>query len=170
MKAKFITLEGGEGVGKTTNILFIKDFLEKNRQPVIITREPGGTEIAEKIRNLLLENHDEPFSEVTELLLIFAARAQHLKNVIQPALKQGNWVICDRFTDASYAYQGSGQGLQDSDIAQLETLVVGPHQPDCVFIFDLPIAMLMERVKSRIADLSGLRRGHVSILLLVKPR
>jgi len=115
---KFITLEGGEGLGKSTNLHFIQSFLEKQGLSVVVTREPGGTPLAEQIRSLLLEERAEAVADQTELLLMFSARAQHLKEVIYPALAQGQWVISDRFTDATYAYQGGGRQMQISLIQQ----------------------------------------------------
>jgi dTMP kinase len=119
-RGKFITLEGGEGVGKSTNLNFIKGYLQDHGIAVITTREPGGTQLAEKIRLLLLDAGDENISESTELLLMFAARSQHIGQVIEPALAQGKWVVCDRFTDATYAYQGGGRNMEISTIKWLE--------------------------------------------------
>ena len=129
-KGKFITLEGGEGVGKTTNLAFIKDYLEQHKITVVVTREPGGTPLAEKLRQLLLDKNNEAISDKAELLLIFAARAQHIKHVIEPALARGDWVLCDRFTDATYAYQGGGRNMRVSTITWLENLVQGNLKPD----------------------------------------
>lgn len=148
-KGKFITLEGGEGVGKTTNLAFIQAYLKKQGLSVVVTREPGGTALAEKLRALLLENQSEAISEKTELLLMFAARAQHITNVIQPALERGNWVLCDRFTDATYAYQGGGRGIDVSLIAWLEQFVQVELQPDLTLLFDAPIELGMQRAKNR---------------------
>ena len=146
----FITIEGVEGVGKSTNIDTIKGYLTQNKIDFVITREPGGTLIAEKIRDLLLEiNNGEKLSELSELLLIFASRAQHLEKLIKPALAEGKWVICDRFTDATYAYQGGGRGLDWEKISQLEELVQGDLRPDLTIILDLNPQLGLERVKSR---------------------
>ncbi len=145
----FITLEGGEGVGKSTNLAFIKQLLENAGKTVVVTREPGGTDFAEKIRQLLLENRDESVVESTELLLMFAARAQHIHHVIQPALSQGHWVLCDRFTDATYAYQGGGRGMDQSMIEWLEDKVQGDLRPDLTLLLDAPIAVGMGRVNKR---------------------
>jgi len=147
---KFITLEGGEGLGKSTNLHFIQSFLEKQGLSVVVTREPGGTPLAEQIRSLLLEERAEAVADQTELLLIFSARAQHLKEVIYPALAQGQWVISDRFTDATYAYQGGGRQMQISLIQQLETWVQGLFRPDVTFLLDAPISVSMQRVKERL--------------------
>jgi len=149
MRGKFITLEGGEGVGKTTNLLFIKDYLEQHHIPVVVTREPGGTRLAEKIRALLLESDSEAISEHAELLLMFAARAQHIRHVIEPALAKGRWVLSDRFTDATYAYQGGGRNMKISTIECLENLVQGSLRPDLTLLLDAPVEIGMERAKKR---------------------
>jgi dTMP kinase len=147
--AKFITLEGGEGVGKTTNIPFLKNYLQDKNIPVVVTREPGGTQLAEKIRGLLLQADDETVTSHTELLLIFAARAQHLNHVIKPALAQGQWVLCDRFTDATYAYQGGGRGMALDAIRWLENFVQDDLRPDLTLLFDAPVETGMARAKNR---------------------
>jgi len=149
IRGKFITLEGGEGVGKTTNLAFIKDYLQQHNISVIVTREPGGTVLAEKIRHLLLDKHSEAISEHAELLLMFAARAQHIKHVIEPALAQGVWVLCDRFTDATYAYQGGGRNMRISTIEWLENLVQGTLRPDLTLLLDAPVEIGIERAKKR---------------------
>jgi dTMP kinase len=151
IRGKFITLEGGEGVGKTTNLQFIQHYLEQHNIPVVITREPGGTPLAEKIRQLLLDNDSEAVSETAELLLIFAARAQHIKHVIEPALAQGIWVICDRFTDATYAYQGGGRNMRISTIESLENWVQGTLRPDLTILLDAPVEVGLERARLRSA-------------------
>jgi dTMP kinase len=148
-RGKFITLEGGEGVGKTTNLAFIRAFLERYHIPVLVTREPGGTKLAEKIRGLLLDIESEPVSEQAELLLIFAARAQHIQQVIEPALAAGQWVLCDRFTDATYAYQGGGRHLPVDEIAWLEEKVQGKLRPDLTLLFDAPVMIGMMRAGKR---------------------
>ncbi|MAT52351.1 MAG: dTMP kinase [Porticoccaceae bacterium] len=145
----FITLEGGEGVGKTTNMGFIRDWLSERGIPFVTTREPGGTPVAEKIRHLLLEHHEEDIDGTAELLLIFAARAQHLARVIMPALARGTWVICDRFTDATYAYQGAGRGLGLEKVAQLESLVQGVLRPDLTLILDVDTGLGLSRASQR---------------------
>ena len=149
IRGKFITLEGGEGVGKTTNLIFIKHYLQQHNIPVVVTREPGGTVLAEKIRHLLLDNNSEIISEQAELLLIFAARSQHIKHVIEPALAQGEWVLCDRFTDATYAYQGAGRNMRISTIEWLENLVQGILRPDLTVLLDAPVEIGMDRAKER---------------------
>ena len=148
-RGKFITLEGGEGVGKTTNLVFIKDYLQQHNISVVVTREPGGTVLAEKIRHLLLDKDSEAISEQAELLLIFAARAQHIKHVIEPALAQGDWVLCDRFTDATYAYQGGGRNMRISTIEWLENLVQGNLRPDLTVLLDAPVEIGIERARER---------------------
>lgn len=145
----FLTLEGAEGVGKSTNIGFITAHLEENGIEYILSREPGGTLIAEEIRELLLAVHDEPMSELSELLLVFAARAQHIEAQIEPALAAGKWVICDRFTDATFAYQGYGRGLSLEKIEQLQAMVQGTLRPDLTIILDLDPSIGMERASNR---------------------
>lgn len=146
---KFITVEGVEGVGKTTNMAFIQSWLERQGIDQITTREPGGTPLAEDIRELLLSSRDEAVNENTELLLMFAARAQHLAEVIVPALERGQWVLCDRFTDATYAYQGGGRGVAMEKIALLENLVQEQLRPDLTLILDAPVAQGLERASKR---------------------
>jgi dTMP kinase len=148
-RGKFITLEGGEGVGKTTNLLFIKDYLKQHNIPVVVTREPGGTELAEKLRQLLLDTNSEAISETAELLMMFAARAQHIKHVIEPALAQGHWVLCDRFTDATYAYQGGGRNMKISTISWLENLVQASLRPDLTLLLDAPVEIGIGRARAR---------------------
>ncbi len=148
-KGRFITLEGGEGVGKTTNLLFLDQLLTAQGISVVKTREPGGTVLAEKIRQLLLETHDEAVDSMTELLMMFAARAQHIRHVIKPALVRGDWVLCDRFTDATYAYQGGGRGMAMDKIAWLERAVQGDLRPDLTLLLDAPVKIGMVRAKGR---------------------
>jgi dTMP kinase len=145
----FITLEGPEGAGKSTNREYLADRLREHGVDVLLTREPGGTPLAERIRELLLDPSDEPMAADTELLLVFAARAQHLQQVIRPALARGCVVLCDRFTDATYAYQGGGRGLPIERIAQLEQFVQGELRPDLTLIFDLPIETGLARAAAR---------------------
>lgn len=145
----FITLEGGEGVGKSTNLIFIQQLLEQAGVTVVTTREPGGTPFAEKIRQILLENREESVSENAELLLMFAARAQHIQHVIQPALDQGYWVLCDRFTDATFAYQGGGRKMDMNMIEWLEEKVQGELRPDLTLLLDAPIEVGMDRANQR---------------------
>ncbi len=149
MRGLFITLEGPEGAGKTTNRAYLAEQLQAQGFTVVLTREPGGTALAEQIREILLAPHAEAMAVDTELLLMFAARAQHLAQVILPALAEGNIVICDRFTDATYAYQGGGRGLDCSRIALLEQFVQGDLRPDLTLLFDLPVADGMARAVAR---------------------
>ncbi len=146
---KFISIEGVEGVGKSTSIEAIKKFLEVKKIDFVVTREPGGTVLSEKIRELLLQVNSEAPGGMTELLLIFASRAQHLEKVIRPALENGIWIICDRFTDATYAYQGGGRGLKTSVIAELESMVLGELRPDLTIILDLDPETGLARAKER---------------------
>ena len=148
-QGKFITLEGGEGVGKTTNIVFVKEYLESHGVAVLQTREPGGTAMAEEIRNLLLKKNNEGICNEAELLMMFAARAQHINQVIRPALVQGKWVICDRFTEATYAYQGGGRNLDVSIISWLENLVQEDFRPDLTLLLDAPVDVGMKRANDR---------------------
>jgi dTMP kinase len=145
----FITFEGIEGVGKTTQLQFAADLLEKAGIPYLKTREPGGTPLGEEIRAILLAHRAEPVVPITELLLMFAARVQHLETVIKPALKKGLWVLCDRFTDASYAYQGGGRSISLETIATLERISLENFKPDHVFLLDAPVAIGFARVQKR---------------------
>lgn len=149
MSGLFITLEGPEGAGKTTNREYLAARLREAGVAVLLTREPGGTPLAERIRELLLAPSDEAMAADTELLLVFAARAQHLAEVIRPALARGEVVICDRFTDATYAYQGGGRGLSRERIATLESFVQGALRPDLTLVFDLPIEIGLARAAAR---------------------
>ena len=148
-RGRFITFEGTEGVGKSTQLDNAMNTLDHLGIDYIVTREPGGTPMAESIRELLLTPRDEPVHETTELLLMFAARAQHLYNRILPALSAGKWVLCDRFTDATYAYQGGGRGVSKERIAQLENLVQGDVRPDHVILLDAPVEVGMARARKR---------------------
>ena len=149
MSGLFITLEGPEGAGKTTNREFLAERLRAAGRETLLTREPGGTPLAERIRELLLAPSDEPMASDTELLLMFAARAQHLDQVIRPALAAGKVVLCDRFTDATYAYQGGGRGLSEARIAVLEDFVQGTLRPDLTLVFDLPVEVGLARAAAR---------------------
>ena len=149
MTGLFITLEGPEGAGKSTNRDYLAERLRERGVDVLLTREPGGTPLAERIRELLLAPSDEPMASDTELLLVFAARAQHLQQVIRPALARGAVVLCDRFTDATYAYQGGGRGLSGERIALLEDFVQGELRPDLTLIFDLPVEVGRARAAAR---------------------
>lgn len=160
-RGKFITLEGGEGVGKTTNVPFIKNYLQSQNIPVVVTREPGGTQLAEKIRELLLHTNGEVVTGHAEILLMFAARAQHLNHVIKPALAQGLWVLCDRFTDATYAYQGGGRGMSLEAISWLENFVQDDLRPDITLLLDMPVATGMARAKNRGGGLDRFESEHL---------
>lgn len=149
MSGLFITLEGPEGAGKSTNREYLAALLREQGIDVLLTREPGGTPLAERVRELLLAPSDEAMASDTELLLVFAARAQHLAKVIVPALSRGAVVLCDRFTDATYAYQGGGRGLDVQRIAQLETFVQGALRPDLTLVFDLPVEVGLARAAAR---------------------
>ncbi len=146
---KFITVEGGEGVGKSTNIDFMASLIEERGLTVQRTREPGGTPIAERIRAMLLEHGDEPLPDTAELLLFFAARSVNIENAIKPALAAGHWVLCDRFTDASRAYQGHGRGLDLNKIEILADWVHGDLQPDMTVLLDAPAEVGRQRAEKR---------------------
>ena len=145
----FITVEGVEGAGKSTQLALILEHLKAAGIEVISTREPGGTPFAESVRELLLANREEKVDQITEMLLMFAARSQHLTGLIKPALAEGKWVVCDRFTDATYAYQGGGRNLGFDLVAQLEQLVQGDFRPERTFYLDLPVEQGMQRVVAR---------------------
>lgn len=145
----FITVEGIEGVGKSTCVQWIKSYLSQQQVDFEVTREPGGTAIAEQIRDIVLTQQTEVLADDTELLLMFAARAQHLAQVIWPALHAGKWVVSDRFTDASYAYQGGGRGIDPQRIQVLEQWVQGDLQPDVTLLLDAPLEIALERMRQR---------------------
>lgn len=148
-RGQFITIEGTEGAGKSTALRFICDSLQAAGIEVVQTREPGGTEIAEKIREVLLRTYEERMQSITELLLMFAGRAQHLATCIEPALAAGKWVISDRFVDASYAYQGAGRGVDTQYITALDNIIVGHHYPNLTLLLDVPVAVGYTRIKKR---------------------
>ncbi|KRD39207.1 MULTISPECIES: dTMP kinase [unclassified Lysobacter] len=148
VQPRLITLEGGEGAGKSTVLAALRDALEATGVEVVCTREPGGTPLAEQIRGLLLDPHHEPATPEAELLLVFAGRAQHVRETLLPALRRGAWVISDRFTDASYAYQGEGRGLDAAFIAELERRVVG-IEPALTLLLDVPVAIGLQRARGR---------------------
>lgn len=151
MAGLFITLEGSEGAGKSTNLSYIHDYLTAAGHQVVQTREPGGTPLSEHIREVLLSHDYDGMDADTELLLVFAARAEHLKKVIIPALEKGKTVLCDRFTDATYAYQGAGRGIDLNKIAELETWVQGQLRPDLTIFLDVPVETGMQRAGNRSA-------------------
>jgi len=170
---RFITVEGIEGVGKSTNIAFIREWLESRGQTVVCTREPGGTPGAEAIRQLVLETGRDELGDSSELLLMFAARAAHLENLILPALEAGQWVICDRFTDATYAYQGAGRGSDTQAIAALESLVQGDLRPGLTLLLDGSFELSVQRRADRtetdrfeqeqLAFFERVREGYLTI-------
>jgi dTMP kinase len=149
LKPSFITIEGIEGVGKSTCVEFIKQFFIDKNIPLVVTREPGGTKIGEQIRNILLMQHTETMAVDTELLLIFASRAQHIAEVILPSLQANKWVLSDRFTDASYAYQGGGREMSMEQIAILENFVHKNFTPDLTLLLTAPVEMALTRMKHR---------------------
>ena len=164
---RLITLEGGEGCGKTTNLTFVADFLRDHGQQVVVTREPGGTPFAEKIRDLLLAKGDERVAEDTELLLMFAARVQHLQQKILPALAAGQWVVCSRFVDSAYAYQGYGRGVKLDRIAAIERAVMPDFQPYLTVLLDLPVKVGMARARAR-AELDRIEQEDLSFFEAVR--
>lgn len=149
MAGRLVTIEGTEGAGKTTQLRFMAESLRQAGCPVTLTREPGGTPLGEELRGLLLGHRDDGMALTTETLLMFAARAEHLERVIHPALAAGQWVLCDRFTDATYAYQGGGRGLRVAQIAVLEHWVQGDLRPDLTVLLDLPVAVGLARAGKR---------------------
>jgi len=149
MRGRFITFEGGEGVGKTTQLARVAAWLQERGVEVVRTREPGGTPRAERLRHVLLDRDEEPMPESCELLLMFAARATHLANLVRPAVARGAFVLCDRFTDATYAYQGGGRGIARQDIDALVRIVHPALQPDLTILLDAPVATGLERAHTR---------------------
>jgi dTMP kinase len=149
MTGRFITVEGTEGAGKTSNIAFLQAALEAAGKTVLLTREPGGTPLGEAVRDLLLSHRGDGMAVDTELLLMFAARAEHIAHRIRPALMQGHWVLCDRFTDATYAYQGGGRGVDIDRIAALEHWVQGNLRPDLTILLDVPVEVGLARAGRR---------------------
>lgn len=145
----FITVEGSEGAGKTTALDYLENALRREGVELFRTREPGGTYLGERLREILLDPDSESITPLAELLMIFAARAQHLAHHVLPALERGHWVLCDRFTDATYAYQGAGRKLGSSPVAQLEDLVQGDFRPDITLLMDLPVAEGLARARER---------------------
>jgi len=149
---RFITLEGIEGAGKSTVARFVRDRLRANGVRVLMTREPGGTPLAERVRQIVLDRGDEHMTPQAETLLMFAARSVHLDNLIRPALARGDWVVCDRFTDATRAYQGGGRGVSAQWIEHLAREIHGDLSPDCTLLLDLPVSVGLERAKVRAGD------------------
>jgi dTMP kinase len=149
VQGRFITFEGGEGAGKSTQLARTAAWLRERGVDTVVTREPGGTPRAERLRELLLERGNEPMPRSCELLLMFAARATHLENLVLPAVRRGAWVLCDRFTDATYAYQGGGRGLPVEQIDALVQIVHPDVQPDLTFLLDLPVELGLARARQR---------------------
>ncbi len=167
MRGRFITLEGSEGSGKSTNLNYIHQRLQQAGLEVVLTREPGGTPLGETIRELLLDHRQQAMASDTELLLMFAARAQHLNELIIPALNAGKWVLCDRFTDATYAYQGAGRGIANDRIALLEQWVQADLRPDLTLFLDLPVAQGLARAGAR-AELDRFEREEIDFFERVR--
>jgi len=163
----FITVEGGEGVGKSTNMAYIENCLRDSGIDLQVTREPGGTALGEELRQLLLQVREQSVSATTELLLIFAARAQHLEELIEPALAAGRWVLCDRFTDATYAYQSGGRGIDAATVRSLEKLVLGALRPDCTLLLDAPVDVGMARARGR-GELDRFEREEIDFFERVR--
>ena len=145
----FITLEGGEGAGKSTNLAFVQQWLQRAGREVLVTREPGGTELGERVRDILLHRRDLQMSPESEMLLMFAARAEHIVKIIAPALAADKVVLCDRFTDATYAYQGGGRGIPSDRIVAIEDWVQGDLRPDLTLLLDVPVAAGRQRAGQR---------------------
>lgn len=158
MAGKFMTLEGVDGAGKSTHLDWLVAHLRGQGRTVVQTREPGGTPLGEKLRELLLH---EPMHLETEALLMFAARREHLERVIRPAIERGDWVVCDRFTDASFAYQGGGRGLATEKLGQLERWVQGDFQPDLTLLFDLPVEIAAQRMAGAARQLDRFEQEKV---------
>ncbi len=148
-RAKFITFEGVEGVGKSTNIQFFEKQLIQSKCPTLLTREPGGTSVGEAIRKVLLDDYDEPILADTEALLFYAARSQHVAYKIKPALENGTWVLCDRFYDASFAYQGAGREMDLARLQKLNEWTLGHFKPDITILLDAPVSIGLERISKR---------------------
>ena len=159
-RGQFITLEGIEGAGKSTMVTFITDLLTQSGREVVVTREPGGTLIGEQLREILLDKTNDELTDDTELMIIFAARSQHLEQVIKPALDQGKDVLCDRFTDASFAYQGGGRGMDSTRIETLETWVQQGIRPDLTLLFDLEVSVGLQRASKR-SEADRFEREHI---------
>ena len=147
-RGRFITIEGVEGVGKSTNLTLVETLIKEQGFDVLVTREPGGTVTGERIRAILLDKEEQKMTAMTELLLMFAARRQHVEQVIEPALASGVWVISDRFTDSSYAYQGGGRQLGSQTVAELEGYVLGDFSPDLTIVLDLDVSTSLARATS----------------------
>jgi len=168
MVGKFISIEGVEGAGKSTQVSFIQDYLTSLGKIVVVTREPGGTELSEKIRNLLLEPSSNSMANDTELLLMFASRAEHVSQVINPALHRGDWVLCDRFLDATYAYQGGGRGIERQRIQQIADWTLRGLIPDLTLLFDLPVELGLERVLERKEDMDRFEQEKIDFFQKIR--
>ena len=168
MVGKFISIEGVEGAGKSTQVSFIQDYLTSLGKIVVVTREPGGTELSENIRNLLLEPSSNSMANDTELLLMFASRAEHVSQVINPALHRGDWVLCDRFLDATYAYQGGGRGIERQRIQQIADWTLRGLIPDLTLLFDLPVELGLERVLERKEDMDRFEQEKIDFFQKIR--
>lgn len=168
MNGKFISIEGIEGAGKSTQLSFIRDFLEQQGITVRVTREPGGTELGEQIRELLLTPRDTGMSHDAELLLMFAARAEHIEQVITPALERGEWVLCDRFVDATFAYQGGGRGIERARIEAISDWTLKGLQTDITFLFDLPVEQGQARVIKRQQEKDRFEQEKAAFFQLIR--
>ena len=168
MVGKFISIEGVEGAGKSTQVSFIQDYLTSLGKIVVVTREPGGTELSEKIRNLLLEPSSNSMANDTELLLMFASRAEHVSQVINPALQRGDWVLCDRFLDATYAYQGGGRGIKRQHIQQIADWTLRGLIPDLTLLFDLPVELGLKRVVKRKGGMDRFEREKINFFQKIR--
>lgn len=165
----FITFEGVEGAGKTTNIEYIAEKIEAAGHEILLTREPGGTELSEAIRELLISKDYPEMHVDTELLLMFAARSEHLNKKIIPAINAGKWVLCDRFTDATFAYQGGGRGISETTISTLENLVQGSLRPDYTFLFDLNAEVGLARARNR-GETDRFEQQHIDFFNRVRAK
>jgi dTMP kinase len=168
MNGKFISIEGIEGAGKSTQLSFIREFLEQQGITVRVTREPGGTELGEQIRELLLTPRDTGMSHDAELLLMFAARAEHIEQVIKPALARGEWVLCDRFVDATFAYQGGGRGIERERIEAISDWTLKGLQTDITFLFDLPVEQGQARVIKRQQEKDRFEQEKAAFFQLIR--
>ena len=168
-KGLFITFEGVEGAGKTTNIQYIAKKIEAAGHEILLSREPGGTQLSEAIRELLISKEFPEMHANTELLLMFAARSEHLNKVILPAIDAGKWVLCDRFTDATYAYQGGGRGVSESTISALENIVQGSFKPDYTFLFDLNAEIGLARARNR-GETDRFEQQHIDFFNRVRSK
>ncbi len=168
-KGLFITFEGVEGAGKTTNIEYIAEKIKAAGHEILLTREPGGTELSEAIRELLISKEYPEMHINTELLLMFAARSEHLNKKILPAIDAGKWVLCDRFTDATFAYQGGGRGISETNISILEDLVQGPLRPDYTFLFDLNAEIGLARARNR-GETDRFEQQHIDFFNRVRAK